>query len=93
MLRLMRLTREERREESFGRTVPWYGQMPRSHPRIVSAFRVWYIGCLILHCRLPASIYHAELIELLTRLQAKSLKSRDTVHPTISDPPQSMLAL
>jgi hypothetical protein len=37
---------------------------------------------LILCCRLPTFIYHAELIELPTRLQAKSLKSRDAVHPT-----------
>jgi hypothetical protein len=64
MVRLMRLTREERREQSIGRTVLWYGQMPRSHPRTMSALRVWCVGCLILCCRLPASIYHAELIEL-----------------------------
>jgi hypothetical protein len=79
MVRLMRLIREERREERFGCT--WYSQMPRSHPRAMSALRVWCVGCLILHCRLPASIYHAELIELPTRLQAKSLRSRDAVHP------------
>jgi hypothetical protein len=28
-----------------------------------------------------ASMYHAELIELFTWLQAKSLRSRDAVHP------------
>jgi hypothetical protein len=66
MVRLIRLTREERREQSFGRTK--YGQMPRSHPRTMSALRVWCIGCLIYCCRLLVSIYYAELIELSTRL-------------------------
>jgi hypothetical protein len=50
-VRLMRLTREERREESFGRTVLWYGQMPRSHPRTMSALRMWCMGfpaCVLL---------------------------------------------
>jgi hypothetical protein len=39
----------------------------------MSVLRVWCVGCLILYCMLPASVHHAELLELPTRLQANGL--------------------